>query len=113
MAVPTYTPVTVQEINPIARSRELGIFSYATGPIDSGGIPRDSDGKQRIFKYLRVRGTPGDIVYLAFDGKIGLVPACAVGQWQPVAGIMVLASGVINGTTYNTTATDIWWGGGT
>jgi hypothetical protein len=113
MASPT--PFVMQHINPASRSKELGLFPYCGGYIDStSGIPKNSsDDPAPAFKYLVVRGTDGDIVVETFDGKYDVIPACTQGSWKMYAARKVVIGAVtINGNSYETTATDIWWKGG-
>lgn len=109
------TPVTIQQINPISRSKELGLFPYCGGYIDSvTGVPKLSNGAEvAAFKYLVVRGTAGDIVVQLFNDLYDVIPACEVGSWKLYcAKKVVFDIVVINGQNYQTDAVDIWWKGG-
>jgi hypothetical protein len=110
------TPCTIQEINPISRAKELGIFPFNGGIIDpTSGFPKKSNGTiAPAFKYLSVRGEAGDIVVQCFDGTYAVIPACAQGAMKLFVAVKVLigSSVTIAGTSYSTSASDIAWFGG-
>lgn len=104
------TQTVTQKLNPATRCVQMGIPYTRSGPITLDSYITDLDGNRENFKCIFVT-TGGLVVIEDFDGNVGLavIPDQGI-RYCP--GKRVLTSGVIGVTTYTTTATGIYWGGG-
>jgi hypothetical protein len=58
---------------------------------------------------VETSGGSGDIVWLNALGIPQWLPNCQAGQFYPIGASQIVASGVVNGVSRTTTATDLIW----
>lgn len=113
-----FFPTKTEKVNPDSRTAENGLCPTRGGKITVGTDVIGPDGNPEVFNYLTVAigGTPGNAVVKGQDGYNFLVPI-PEGGIAIARGVAVLASGnVSNGAggtvSATTTATEIFWLGG-
>lgn len=96
--------VVTDPINAVDRVKNYGILASRAGTITLDVYNLNSAGAPEPFKFIRV-GTAGDVVIELLDGTLYTHPAALAGEYIPVPGWRVMASG--------TNAGSITWFGGT
>lgn len=117
MPTPTIFPQGIPNVNPAARAAENGFFFKNGGPLTADVQPTYQN-QPVFFKYIGslvtdedITGASGNVVVQDFQGNPYVI-AMPEGGIRMCEGTMILSSAVIDGTTYTTTAPNLWWYGG-